>query len=259
MAYRAPSFYYYHGSRESTGIVTSPIIAGEQVSKFFDSRQGEAFAFLVTLATLKATIEVTRPEDALSDAINAVIISGHNFSGGSLNIFSAGDMLDPDHAVTEANGELIVLDLDPDTGDARIFVDIEEGASAGAVIPELTELFLTTKHTMARGPADPWQAPSRRNQEQFLNSAGVRSTLLRGAARKTYTLSWQNLETADQLILQNLQIQTSDFSQPFFFTPPDDTLPTVFVELDRDAGVVQNFLLGELRETWTLNLIEVLG
>ena len=262
MAYQAPAFYYYHAAREASAVVAPNGAAGSNVNSFFDSRQGEAYVYNDTLTNLgSAQVQITRSGGAERLLTDHVIISGHNFNGAEINVFGAsGDLLIPDHTVTEANGEPISISLDTDNT-ANLVTFVVLPGTAGAVVPQMSELFYTTEHIMSRGPRPDFDTSWRRNQQRFVNDAGVSSTFLQGAARKTYTLTWQNLIGADRQIILDMRDQTSDWSNPFFFRPPDDTFPIVFVELDRDATFVQDFdnPLGGTSDRVTLNMIEVLG
>lgn len=268
MAYQPPAFFYYHAVRDGSSLVTAPVEASQDLSTLFDSRQSEAFVFSTDLDDTSKFIAVTRDGSAEGDAVDTIIISGHNFTGALLDCTAgtnptAVDLLNPNYTVTEAVGDLIVVPLtdSDDGGDDKITLGIIAG-TAGAIVPQLTELFFTTIHEMTRGPEPDFNSSWRRNQERFVNSAGVSSTQLRGGARKTYTLTWKQLVGADRQILLDLRTQTSDWSHPWFFRPPDDAFPTVLVELDRDENRIQDFdspLDTGTSDRVTLNMIEVKG
>ena len=128
--------------------------------------------------------------------------------------------------------------------------------------PELTELFFTTKRELTRGPEPHWQHPWARTQRQFTSEGGVTSTWITGAARKRYRLTWRALVGADRQVFLDMREQTANWSEPFWFRPPDTTYPTILMELDRDSDWVQDFdspLDSGTSDAITMPLIEVLG
>ena len=267
MAYRNPAFYFYHGAREALS-VTGVSPASDETSALFDGRQGEVYIFGQDFTAGVSGIRVTRDDTPEANAISHLIVAGHNWNLAEISVFTNPtfeDMLDPNYSVTEANGTLISIPLDPvavlpDNEIIRVQVSI--GTAPGSVVPEWTECFLTTKREMSRGPDPEWEHPWLRQQTQFTNEAGVTSTWLKGAARKRFRMTWHALEGADRQILFDLQAQTNDWSEPFYFEPPDDTYPLLLVELARDADWQQDFpapLGTGTTDEVTLDLIEVLG
>ena len=259
MAYQSPAFYYYHALRDATSITNNAAITGE-LDFLFDSRRGEIIQWTTGLDAGAKTITVQRENTAISDAVDHVILSGHNINGEDINIFAdSGNLIDSFYTVTEANGDTIVIPFDSTDSDAEINLRII--ASASTTDPIWSEVFFTTKHEMSRGPRPDFDTSWRRNQQRFVNDAGVSSTFLQGAARKTYTLTWEQLVGTDRQIILDMREQTSDFSNAFWFLPPDDSFPIVFVELDRDASFIQDFdnPQGGTSDRVTLSMIEVLG
>lgn len=269
MAYRAPSFYFYHGLREALSVTLD---AANLNSKFplFDSRQGELFAFTTNYDAADVKfIDVERPNTPEADAIDTIIISGHNLFDAQLDVFTSPTVqtmlpggLFP---ITTANGvplfvTLTPVDVLPDSETVRI--RFTKGNQAGTNIPEMTEIFLTTKRTMTRGPEPNWDHPWRRQQRRFVNDAGVSSTWLLGAARKSFTLTWRHLAGADRQIFLDMRVQTDDWSEPFWFEPPDDIYPPLLMEVDRDSEWSQDFdspLDSGTSDAITMPLIEVTG
>lgn len=269
MAFQELAFYYYHGAREAL-IVNVTASTGEEV--LFDGRQGEIFVFPDDFTGLGgvATIQITRPDTPAADAVDHLIFSSHNFNGTKINALTnptAVDLIDPDPVVTVANGVPLVVPftttqaVQPDH--EQILVNIIQNTAPGSLVPELGEIFLTTKHTMSRGPDPGWDHPWVRSQQQFTNVAGVTSTWLNGTARKRFVFTWHSLGDADRQILFDLQDQTDDWSQPFWIAPPDDIYGEVlFMQLERDGAWKQdgdNPLGNGTTDEVTLPLIEVLG
>ena len=270
MAGQNPAFYFYHSIREGSSLGTAPA-SSASLAPMFDGRQGEIFAFdddFTTEAVQRVAYD--RPDTPAADAIDYILIPSHNLTGCSLNLFTSGspavDMLSPNYTVTEAAGELIILpltvtqDVAPDH--ERLYFQIFQGTAAGATTPELGEIFLTTKREVTRGPEFNWDHSWVRAQQQFVGLSGISSTWLNGAARKRYVLTWRHLSGADRQIMFDMREQTNDWSEPFYFTPPDDQYPTILVELERDPGWEQDFqdpLSTGTTDAVTLPMIQVLG
>ncbi len=267
MPYQNPAFYFYHGMREAL-TVGSP--TASVLDALHDGRQGEILVFDDDFTTTPSqSVSTERPDTPEADAIDTLIIASHNLTGTVLNVQTGPtveDLLDPNYSVAEAAGVLIIRPLTntqavlPSHENINVF--ILQGTAAGSTVPEMGELMLTTKREMIRGPDPNWEHPWVRSQTQFTNEAGVTSTWLKGAARKRFRMTWRGLEGADRQLLFDLQAQTNDWSEPFYFQPPDTTYDTLLVELERDADWKQDFLspldTGTTDEV-TLNLIEVLG
>lgn len=275
MAYQAPAFYYYHAGREGEaagGSHTGTAVDNANFFTVFDSRQGELLVFTNSLGSADQLVNAPVDGSTLSDAIDTIIVSGHNFQGAKVVSFgqpSVKLLITPDFTVTQANKELLIIPLTPselpidptDTG-IQFRVKTDGTGPIDAIVPEVSEVFFTTRHAMVKGPKINWQHPWVRSQRRFINAAGVSSTWLTGAARKTYRMTWENVTDADLTILLNLQIQTADWSHPFFFTPPDTAFPTLLMELDRESDWEQVFaapLTAGIGHEITLPLIEVLG
>lgn len=268
MAGQNPAFYFYHGMREALSIaISSP--HDSDLSATFDGRQGEVYAFATDFAAgdLKF-IDTERPNTPAADAIDHLIIAGHNWNDADLQVFTLPTVvfLLGTTPVTVANGELLIVpltqtqDVLPDHEILRF--QLLDGSAPGAVVPEMTEFFYTTKRIMTRGPEPGWDHPWLRSQIQFSNESGVTSTWLKGSARKRFKLTWRHLSGADRQIMFDLREQTNDWSEPFYFQPPDDIYPTLLMELARDSEWTQDFLdplsTGTTDEV-TLDLIEVKG
>ncbi len=269
MAYQNPAFYFYHGAREALSI--AGFAPHSQVfDAIHDGRQGEPYFFATDFAAADFKVfEIERSDTPAADAIDTIIISGHNWTGANLGVTVSPtpvDLLIPVRAVTEAAGVPIFVTLTSTQvvagGHEFMRLDVLDGTAPGTTVPEATEIFFTTKREMSRGPDPNWEHPWLRQQTQFTNEAGVTSTWLKGAARKLFSMTWRGLEGADRQLLFDLQAQTNDWSEPFWFQPPDDTYETLLVELERDADWTQDFLspldTGTTDEV-TLELIEVLG
>jgi hypothetical protein len=273
VAYQPIRFYYYHAAREAIAITynLTPVKTGNQQ---YDGRQGETFdwdalTFSAGVTTKRTHIQL-EAAGTPGDDLDTLILSGHNINGNDVTLYTNPVTLDvdnwiriaPDYTVTEANGVPIVLPLTTASGADRFAtLTILQGSGAN-IVPEISELFLTKAHEMARGPEPGWEHSWRRTQRRFVNDAGVSSTMLLGAARKTWTFTFRGLEGADRTILQNMRTQTNDFSEPFWMRPPDTAYPHTYVELDRDSEWIQdqgNPLDQGTADTITLPMIEVLG
>lgn len=272
MSFIAPAFYYYHAAREAQSVTANDGGPINPVTRVFDSRQSDIFDWdgnVFTSGFPNKRITLEREGDGTpSDGIDTVIVSGHNFPGNRLTIFSNPITIDVDtvtllqYNVSEAAGLPIIKALSQTTpGDDLITAQISQDGGPD-IAPELTELFLTTQHVIGRGPEFGWSHDWRRTQRRVVNDAGVSATSLLGAARKTFTLTWQALEGADRDILLDMRVQTNDFSEGFWFRAPDTVYGTLFMEVDRDPRFVQdaqNPLDFGTADRVTLDLIEALG
>ncbi len=259
--------FYYNAGR--AGVEAGGSLAGRAVdnadrTSAIDGRQGEILLAAVDLGTLNFFVEFPLEQNALSDAIDTVIVSGHNFTGANLSAFgdpSSTSLVPGTSTITEASRETIrvALTVAPDSGDTSVQVFFASTGPEDAIIPELTEIFLTTAHTIQR-PLPGWDHGTRQAQQRFDNQSGGSSTWLLGRARQLYRFTWDNLTGADLTILENLRPQTNDFTEPFWLQPPDDSFPLVMVEIDRDSDWQQMFeapLASGLGHRVTLPLIEV--
>ncbi|MEE8543977.1 MAG: hypothetical protein V3S94_08970 [Gammaproteobacteria bacterium] len=270
MSYQAPAFYFYHAAREAVSVaVDTPDPSPEAL---FDGRQGEIYVYTRDFATAgnNNLFNIERPSGSpAADAVDHIIISSHNLNLSEVECFASPtvvDLLVPNYTVTEANGVPIFIPLttvQPVAGGHEdVQISFRQGGAAGTVVPEMGEVFLTTKHEMSRGPDPGWDHPWLRAQRQFVNESGVASTWLKGAARKRFNLTWHALEGADRQILFDLQEQTNDWSEPFWFQPPDTIYPSLLMQLERDSDWTQDGLSPldtGTTDRVTLPLIEVLG
>jgi hypothetical protein len=230
----------------------------------FDDRQGEVVTFTNTGDVF---VNVDRELTAEADAVDTMIISGHNFAGLNIQVFAVESggggtpvAMYPNTPVAEANGVPIIIPLTPVSTSPNDSVQL---GIVGTVSPaELTELTITTERTLTRGPVPRWTHPWRRTQEQFTSSAGVTSTWLTGAARKTWRITWRVLSGADRQVFLDLREQTNQWASPFWFRPPDSAYPTALYELDRDSDWQQDLdspLDSGTADQITMPMIEVLG
>lgn len=274
MAAQSVVFYYYHAIRAAVA-AGGTFEAGSTIDNFdhsplYDNRQGERVIWTNDLGTANQSCRGPVDGSSLSDAIDTIILSGHNCTGQTVTAkgrTSNDDLITPNHTITAADRAPVVVPLTAaiNAADTHLQVTfISDGTGAGdAIVPELTELWLTTKHTMSKaieaGWNHPWRAPA---LSGFLNQSGVSSTWLFGPARKTYRLTWDNLTGADLVILKNMRTQTDEFTAPFWMQPPDSVFPIVMVELDRDSDWEQVFeapLNAGTQHRITLPLIEVIA
>ena len=232
-------------------------------------RNGDTFAF----AELDVETIVTAAVDAVRERFKA--------SGSRLDVEVAaglpaitGDaealvtvlvnLLDTDpYLVVEANGVPIIqpmTSIDPMLHIQAFPFDFTNPNPS--LEPELSELWYTKKLEMSRGPEPGWDHPWLRSQNRFTSESGVTSTWLTGKARKRFELTFANVFGADRQLLFDLQAQTFDWSEPFWFRPPDTDYATLLVELDRDSLWRQdrdNPFGSGTSDRVTLPLIEVLG
>jgi hypothetical protein len=212
-------------------------------------------------------IDIDRQLTAEADAVDTLIVSGHNWSDDEMTVFALdssdqGDFeeMRAQTPVAEADGVPIIVSLTPKITNPHDQVRVQVvGGGAGT---EATEIMFTTERELTRGPEPHWQHPWSRTQRQFTSDGGVTSTWITGAARKRYRLTWRALVGADRQVFLDMREQTANWSFPFFFRPPDDTFPTILMELDRDSDWVQDFdspLDSGTSDAITMPLIEVLG
>jgi hypothetical protein len=260
MSYIAPAFYYYHAAREAQNATFQPASIVGSTFSLFDDRQGEVVASDQTSGNVFITVDRELTPEA--DAVDTLIISGHNFAGLNIQVFAipGGVPMYPSTPVAEANGVPIIIPLTPELTSSNS--EVQLGIINVSVEPELTELTFTTEHALSRGPEPNWQHPWARTQRQFLSEGGVSSTWVTGAARKRFRMTWRHLVGADRQIFLDMREQTAQWSEPFWFRPPDTTYPTALYELDRDSDWVQDFdspLDSGTSDAITMPLIEVLG
>ncbi len=271
MAYQNPAFYPYHLLRDDA-VVTTTTVPTQPNFPIFDERQGEVFAWETPMSDatdpqVRGAITASA-ESVLTDTI---FISGHNWNGFDLAVvgypitFGVDPVnLMPNYVILEANGVVIERDLTTQIDPmAHVLVTILDTTNPDPTrIPEVSEIWITTKLEMTRGPEPRWEHPWVRSQNRFVNDAGVTSTWLTGTARKRFSLTWDRVFGADRQTLFDLQRLSNDWSQPFWFRPPDTDYPTLLMELDRD-GDWQQFLSNPAgsgtSDRVTLPLIQVLG
>lgn len=269
MAYQNPAFYFYNHLRATLDASTSPTNQGDLFA-LYDSRLGELFAFDTDLAASTKHIIADLNQTAESNAIDTLIISGANCPGNEMRVLSypvtfGVDVVarGPELVVPTPVPEPIVYELDSDFGtDDVLSLRVRTGSGSGAVFLEYSEVMFTTKRELTRGPNPGWDHPWQRTQNRFESPGGVTSTWQTGPARKRYTLTWSHLFGADRQIFLDMREQTNDWADPFWFLPPDDIYPIVFMELDRDSQWTQdhgNPLDSGTSDEVTLPLIEVLG
>ena len=263
MAYQNPAFYFYHAAREAQDATFNPAGITGDVHSLWDDRQGEVVA---STNTGNVFIDVDRELTPEADAVDTMIVSGHNFAGLNIQVFAVpsggggGVPMYPSTPVAEANGVPIIVDLTPEPTSTNDSIQL--GIISSTTEPELTELMFTTKRELTRGPIPGWQHPWQRTQRQFTSEGGVTSTWLLGAARKRFRLTWRHLVGADRQVFLDMREQTAQWSQPFWFRPPDTTYETALYELDRDSDWQQDFdspLDSGTSDAITMPLIEVLG
>lgn len=275
MAYRAPSFYFFNLGREVgiSNILIEPAVT-QLAHPTFDGRQGELFQFEDSFGAnatkrLEYALDTSVPEHHL---IDTVIISGHNMNGNDLQIVSrvpGTEIVYGPTEVVEANGELILAEFTPGTPDRdELAVEFIQGSGSSLNITEYTEVFASIKRTpgganpVRGGPEFNWNHSWERTQRDFLNDAGVSSTLLLGAARKTWNLTWRNMTGTDRQIFLDMREQTSDWAHPFWFLPPDDAFPIQFVKMNANPQFIQDFInpgLAGVSDSITLPMIQVIG
>ena len=241
MAYQAPAFYFYHAARVVQEATSLPAPTGTPEFRLYDDRLGEVFQFEAA-TTGSCFVYTDRELTAAADAVDTIIITGHNFQSNGLDIKAdAVDSSDtgnttpmlPLTTVTAADRVPIIETLTPRSTSPHDRVQLQiEGVTTP--FPELTEIYWTTKREMVRGPEPGWEHPWVRTQRRFLSDGGVSTTWMTGPARKRFQLTWRYLEGDDRQIFLDMREQTDDWSRPFWFRPPDTTYPTLLVELDRD-------------------------
>ncbi len=267
MSAQAVAFYTYHGFRESAAVAAGGS-AISAIEPLYDGRLGELTFYSNSLGVSAGSIRPVLEQNALSDAIDTVIIAGHNFQGAEIVVHGQPSVtahVPPEYVVTETNRTPIKVPLtvaiDPTDTSLQVRVRTDGTGPVDAIVPQMTELWITTKHEMAKRPAPGWTAPWRRATQRFVNQDGVASTWMFGPARQTFRLTWEDLAGADLTILENMRAQTRDYTEPFWLQPPDDTMaPLIYVELDRDSDWEQVFeapLNSGLGHRITLPLIEV--
>ena len=276
MAYQNPAFYFYHLGRISTEVLALPA-SPTPPDEFpvYDSRLGELFKWPSNLTTSKqmrhAINSTTDPNVLLIDTL---IVAGQNMGGARINCFTnpgAVDILNPDYFPNvdgSENGKTLLIPLTAAVQGSATYIEVgfshynPPNVGSNLIVPEASEIWLTIERVMSRGPQPSWTHSWRRTQKRYESVGGVSSTWQTGPARKTWTLTWRNLHGADRQILLDGQDQTDDWSQPFWFRPPDTTYPTLLVELDRDADWQQDFsdpLIAGTSDKVTMPMIEVLG
>ncbi len=257
--------YTYNAGRaavEAGDSIDGRPIENADFSPVVDGRQGEILLATEDLGTANFHVNVPMEQNALSDAVDTVIVSGHNAIGAEILVRGRPSLTTfVSDTVTEENRSTIFRTLsvaiEPTDDDLRVI--FESNGPQDGVSVELSEIFVTTAHTIKR-PLPGWDHGTRQAQQRFESQSGVSSTWLLGRARQLYRFTWDHLTGADLTILENLRPQSNDFTEPFWLQPPDDSFPLVMVEIDRDSDWQQMFeapLASGLGHRVTLPLIEV--
>jgi hypothetical protein len=264
MAYQNPAFYFQHAARVAQNADATPQPADATAEfNLFDDRQGEPLTFE---SGPGVDVQTERVDTPAANAIDTMIVSGHNWNGLDLDIIATevgGGSPNPlltGSTVTEADGVPIFREFA--AAPISVWPVLKVQLLLGDTGTELTEIWWTQKRELTRGPEPHWDHSWRREQHQFTSQSGVTSTWLTGANRKRYSMTWRHLVGADRQVFLDLREQTDGWSRPFWMRPPDTIYPTLLMELDRDSDWRQDFdspLDSGTSDAITMPLIEVLG
>ncbi len=198
--------YTYNAGREGVeagGSINGQPIENSDFSPVVDGRQAEILLASEDLVTSNFFINLPMEKNALSNAVDTVIVSGHNVVGAEIFVVGRPSVTNfVIDTITETNRFPILRTLagmiDPDDDELRIV--FQSNGPQDSVFVELTEIVATTAHTMKR-PLPGWDHGTRLAQQRFENQSGVSSTWLLGRGRQLYRFTWENLTWADLTIL----------------------------------------------------------
>lgn len=269
MAYRPPVFYFQNagrlGSARRVDFLFSSALTVGTAAQLIDGLLETPVTLTDTLLTEAAFWILPLDGSAESQALDAVIVAGHNWSGADTLIRQFDSMVDlsVQTLVPVADGVLFVIPLTlntPYSGQVGIQIALlTNGGPEDSTVPSVTQLFATQARQMTRGPAFNWEHPWVRSQARFETPGGVSLAWQTGDARKTFRLTWENVTGDDLQILIDLREQTAFYSQPFFFLPPDDTFDLMHVEVTDSDWSHDFYGSATPGHRITLTLREVLG
>lgn len=270
MAYRDPVFYFYHAARHGAALGGSFAVSSARTvggdPQLIDSLVDAPLTLTDTLLTEVGSYTVPIDGTAISQAVDTLIVAGHNWEGADVSVLaqpSSLDLIASDPTVSVADGVAFPVALDqnvPFTSKTQLEVQITtNGGAEDSTVPSVGELFFTQARTMTRGPMPNWDHPWRRWQERLATQGGVSHAWQTGVARKTFEMTWENVSGADLTLLTDMREQTAGYAHSFWFLPPDT-----------DYGLIQVEVAGEplWDHAWqgsvpahrvTLSLVEVLG
>lgn len=253
MAYRDPEFYFSNLSREIAtpfgGAFTTSSAPGENPRRLYDGIAGFGVRDLFTFPTdLDASDKefILTPQSPALEAEwalhDTVIIAGHNAAGNDVNVIdgAATDLLNPDHTLTAG---VNVIPLTAAYVSGATTVKIIKGLGSGATVVSLSEVVVTRKRTLSRGPNPSWSHGWANSFTRHESPAGVSVKFPRsvaspsaplGQSQKTFKLTWEHISGADRQVFLDGRLQTSDWAHPFWFLPPDDEFDILQVEMSSD-------------------------
>ena len=274
MAYRNPAFYFAHAARTAgigaISINNGAAAADSPLDLLIDDRSGANFQYAADPVTA-SFIEVDRGVDfaTLPTLDTWIIPAGNNFGeGGIVTLeaeeddnagFSSPTSLHAPLAISEGDTALQFQAFA--TTSTQRFIRLQNNIAISTRALAWGELFFTQKRELTRGPDPEWDHPFVTNVFVSRSDAGVISTRVQGAAVQTFRMVFRNVSGADMQIFIDLFEAVGHDARPFYFDPPDDTLPTMLVRLIDAAGLQQDFLNPglDLSDRVTLELEELLG
>jgi len=276
MAYREPAFVFNNMIREYGGITSeknsgSSIVTPATLRLLTDDFYGNLYTAEDQITpTDYYTVWYWSNTDSLQPDI-FIIPAGHNLEPVEVGVDEKRIWIKTPAwrsriNITTSNSEPVVIDPLVDDGagaggDGQVLIGLDTSLSPTAFTPSIGEFVLGNKVTLSRGPDPGWTYSRVSQVERYTTKAGVTSQWLLGRPRKTWQLTWHNLEAADLALIDQLYTKASGGGHPFWFLPPDDAHNWTPVELVSDAEVSNSSrvpLAKQMSEV-TLKMIEVMG
>lgn len=267
MAYRNPEFGFLHAAADAgVGAITTTnaLLAGFPKDHLIDRRPSS----LATFAGFATTHDIRLDRGAAGlEAVDRLLIpAGHNLdTATSLQVEKsttgafAGEESVIGFLLAPPAGQL-EIDLSPGHTERHLRLKMN-----GSGKWSLGQLWYTRRRAMAEAsPATPWEEP-------VVVPARVRQTPTRraasilGAPRRRYRWRYVGVSGADQVLLDELRVATSNGARAFWVWPAESTEAAVLVEggadgqplewrREQDHPGVQAF---GPSYTWDLDLLEV--
>lgn len=264
MAYREPRFMFLHAAQLAgdAGLSSNETLDADFPKAHAIDGRLEAQVKLDAAAGGDWTLTVDRGAGSLEAIDRLIIPAGHNLAS------VAGDLMLEADDNSGFTTPTTLLDFTPAAGlidqsftsNTERYVRLKRDNAA--VVWQLGELYLTRTRQPTRGPVNAWEDPFVPNVETFQTLAGVTGSEQFGSPRRTFNMVWRGLSGTDLAVFDELLSRIGyGPGIPFYFDPPEDSEPAIFVELleqyqrKQDAKIPQQAIRYEVG----LSLIEAVG
>jgi hypothetical protein len=248
MAWRNFQYAFLHAARDAgaSAITGNNAFHADYPKDFLiDDRAGALCKF--NAAATDHHIQVDRGAGTLEEIARLIVPVGHNFNGENVRVRTATDSGFTTGVVEilaeTAISATTIIDLAMTGGTEAqrkqryVRLDWPNSTSTAWEIPELV---LTRTRTTTRGPEQGWGDYYRHNTLDFEKDSGVVASLVLGADRRFFELTYRNVNDSDDLDVFSDLITTCGTSKPFYVDPAFDTESAVWVKLTEDSRQVQD-------------------